>query len=297
MPVALSQPQPPWTYQPPGELSEQQFAGWLGLLESRTGISFARHQLILQTGLFQRMRETGVVDVDEYFQQVSRVPAGVAEWSQLLDSLTVKETRFFREPAALVAVYHYLCARLKQQAVNKRSLTLWSVGCSTGEEAYTLAMIADDAIDNSLADCYLAVTATDISNAALTIARRGRYAQHKLAVLQPRFKNRYLEQLSASESQLVDRLRQRLCFARSNLLNVAEMPQQAMDVIYCQNVLIYFRQQRQFQVLDALVEHLKPGGMLVLGSAEAAGWRHPAMRRSTDLAVRAYIKQKVANYE
>jgi chemotaxis methyl-accepting protein methylase len=295
MPVALSQP--PWTYQPPRELSKQQFSRWLALLETRTGISFARHQLILQTGLFQRMRETGAVDVDEYFEQASSVPDGLAEWVQLLDRVTVKETRFFREPAAFAVVHHYLCTRLKQQGENNASLNLWSVGCSSGEEAYSLAMIADDAIGNSLADCHLAVTATDISSAALKIARQGRYVAQKLTALQPRFKSRYAERVSATEYQLVDSLRQRLCFTRGNVLNVADMPRQAMDVIYCQNVLIYFRHACQLQVLDSLVEHLKPGGMLVFGSAEAAGWHHPAMRRSADVAVRAYNKQKVANYE
>lgn len=298
MSTALSQPQPPWTYQPPRALSELQISAWLALLEARSGISFTRHQLIMQTGLFQRMRETGVEDVDKYFQQVSSEPEGLAEWTLLLDRLTVKETRFFREPAAFATVHHFLCEQLKQsKASNKCALELWSVGCSSGEEAYSLAMIADDAIRESSAGGLFAVTATDISSTALTIARRGQYSQKKLAGLQPRFQSRYLQQVSATEYQLVDSLLQRLCFTRGNILSVADMPRQAMDVIYCQNVLIYFRRERQLQLLDALIEHLKLGGLLVLGSAEAAGWRHPAMRRGADLTVRAFIKEKVANYE
>jgi chemotaxis methyl-accepting protein methylase len=297
MPVATGQTQSPWSYQPPTALSEQQIHGWLTLLEARTGISFARHQLILQTGLFQRMRESGVEDVDSYYRQVSSEPEGLAEWTRLLDRLTVKETRFFREPAALAAVHDYICTLLEDPADKKPSLALWSVGCSSGEEAYSLAMIADDAIDKSAADCYLAITATDISSDVLMTARRGRYSERKLTALPLRFKHRYMQQVSASEFQLVDSLCQRLCFTRGNVLNVADMPRQAMDVIYCQNVLIYFRSERQLQVLDALVEHLNPGGLLVLGSVEAAGWHHPAMKRSADVAVRAYKKQKVANYE
>jgi type IV pilus assembly protein PilK len=89
---------------------------------------------------------------------------------------------------------------------------------------------------------------------------------------------------------VVQQLHQRLCFVQSNLQELETKPKMAMDVIYCQNVLIYFQPDCQFQVLNELVKHLKLGGLLVFGADEAAGWKHPHMYRSHDASVQAYVK-------
>jgi chemotaxis methyl-accepting protein methylase len=79
------------------------------------------------------------------------------------------------------------------------------------------------------------------------------------------------------------------------MLEIEQAPKLAMDVIFCHNVLVYFRRERQWQVLDALTEHLKPGGLLMIGPGEGVGWQHSQMQRSSDEQVHAYVKRGLTN--
>ena len=282
-----------WSYQVLPELSDEQYARWQALLEARTGICFSQHKSILQKGLVQRMREVGVSDYEQYYRQVSMVPQGAVEWAQLVDRVSVKETSFYREPHSYAVVREFLLERL-DATVRKQDSTLdiWSVGCSTGEEAYSLAVLANELIDFLNADIFLGVMATDISQSALSIARSGRYATRKLATLPLALKRKYFAPFGEQQYEILPSIKQHLCFVRGNMLDVGEIPKMAMDVIFCQNVLLYFRRNRQRQVLDSLVEHLKPGGMLMIGPGEVVGWKHSQMQRSAERSVQAYIKQK-----
>lgn len=282
-----------WAYKTPPKLNDQQYSQWQSLLEKRTGIYFSKHRSIIQTGLIQRMREIGIQDYECYFQQVSAEPHGMIEWARLVDKISVNETRFFRESNAISAVRNYLIDLLdKNNNADKAfPLDLWSVGCSTGEEAYSLAMTANEVIDYLSANCFLGVTATDISQVALSTARQGYYSFRKLEDMPLALKNKYFVKRSDGGYDIDHQLRQRICFAQGNLLELDKKPKSAMDIIYCQNVLIYFRKECQEQVLNELVEHLKPGGLLVVGLGEAAGWEHPAMLSNIDKTVQTFTKR------
>jgi chemotaxis protein methyltransferase CheR/type IV pilus assembly protein PilK len=280
-----------WSYQAPPELSDEQYARWQSLLEERTGICFLQHKSILQKGLSQRMREVGVEDYEQYFQQVSAIPQGVVEWVQLVDRIAIKETSFFRDSHSFDCVRNYLLALFEQcHGTGISTLDIWSVGCSTGEETYTLAMIANEVIDYLMEKVFLGVLGTDISQTALAKARLGCYSYRKIEALPLALKNKYFVKNSENEYQLKPEFRERLSFVQGNILELNKVPKMAMDIIYCQNVLIYFHRDRQRQVLNALVEHLKPGGLLVLGPGEVIGWQHPLMRRNGDETVQAYLK-------
>jgi type IV pilus assembly protein PilK len=268
-------------------LSDQQFADWQQLVESTTGIDFSQHRPILQGGLSRRMRQLGQTDYDTYFDQVTRWPEGLSEWRLLLDSIAVKETSFFRQPAAFELVRNYLRKRVHRA----QTIDIWSVGCSTGEEAYGLAMVATDVIERESATCYLGVLATDLCTDALQHARTGRFRAKRLEQIPEVLRRRFfvIENEQFYRAQPV--LQQRMCFAQTNLLDVERLPTMPMDVIFCQNVLVYFRRQRVKQVLDALVERLKPGGLLVLGPGEAANWQHSALVRTTHQGVTAWLRR------
>lgn len=286
---------PPWSYQSPQELSDEQYARWQTLLEERTGICFSRNKSILQKGLSQRMREVAVNDYEQYFQQVSSEPDGAVEWAKLVDKVSVKETSFFREPLSFQVVKDYLAQRYSDDTrAHDYTLDMWSVGCSTGEEAYSLAIVGSEVVKDLAATVYVGVVATDISQSALAAARSGRYVQRKLTAIPAQLKDKYFVNY-AEYSEVRDELRQRLCFVQGNILDLAKIPRMEMDVIFCQNVLVYFRRDRQWAVLDSLVEHLKPGGLLVVGPGEVSGWQHKHMRRNNDEKVQVYVKQTSAN--
>lgn len=280
----------PWTYKAPPAFSDEAFGRWQSLLEERTGISFSLHKSILQAGLYRRMQEIECEDYDEYFHKVQDGAAGFLEWGELLNRITVQETRFFRDDSAFDYVHEYLLQRIPGLVESKGSLEIWSAGCASGEEAYSLAMLAQECIELSGARMYYGVTGTDISNAALIAARSARYRERQLHTVNRALLDRYMNDAGNDTYEVVSTLKERVCFVQSNLVDADEMLGIHMDIIFCQNVLIYFRQSSKRQVLNNLVDHLKPGGILVVGQGEAMGWEHPDVSRVRSNQIDAYIR-------
>lgn len=268
---------------PEASLNDEQLAQWLELLESRTGICLASHPVILRQSLLQHFRSLGIEDSDDYLARVRSSSEGAVEWSWLAGVIAIKETRFFRDSAAFALVQQFV----RRHAPRSRELDLWSVGCATGEEAYSLAVAAMESVELVQASSYVSVTGLDISPEALDVARAGFYARRKFEGVPPGWVDKYF---SPEEGgfRVLPRVRSRVAFVRGNLLELEHAPILAMDVIFCQNVLVYFRRERQAQVLNALVDRLKPGGILVIGPSEGAGWQNPLVRRVAASDVHAY---------
>lgn len=273
-------------------LADRQFVGWQQLIEARTGLDFSLHRSILQNGLHRALRNAGQFDCDAYFDEIQHQPNASPAWQALIECIAIKETSFLRQPEAFELVRHYLY----QRAPAVTSLDLWSVGCATGEEAYGLAMAANDAIETLAANCCFGVIGSDICPDALRQARAGRFARRRMERLPDVARRRYFVANgsfagNSEYEQVVESLRQRVCFMQANLLQVEQLPVLPMDVIFCQNVLVYFRRWRTRHVLDALVQRLKPGGLLVLGPGEAAHWQHPALVRQVHDGVTAWLRR------
>jgi len=281
-----------WSLQATSAFSENQFTQWSKLLEERTGIQLSPQQkTLLQSQVSIRMRELGCNDYNQYFDTVTDGLSGLMEWSVLVDRLTVKETSFFRHRPSLEYVRRFLQNRINNRQLDN-SFDIWSVGCASGEEPYSLAMVANDCFELAALDPYYGVTATDISQSALKQARTGRYPTRKLEPLYPDEINRYLRKTEDGSFQVVDKLRDRVCFSPGNVTRVDAMPQVSMDVIFCQNLLVYFRRWLRRDILNAFADRLKPGGVLIIGLGEAADWEHPSLRRVMGADVQAYIREE-----
>ncbi|MEO0443034.1 MAG: protein-glutamate O-methyltransferase CheR [Pseudomonadota bacterium] len=280
-----------WSFKKLGDLPQQEFVLWESLLEKRTGIQLAQsHHVLLQTQVSMRMRELGIETYDKYYDYVNDE---VAEWQVLVDRLVVKETTFFRHRPSLDFVKQFL-HKLTRQSVSfdqgHKSLEIWSVGCSTGEEPYTLAAIVNDHFEAQNRQAYFGVTASDISLPALSIAREGVYSERSLSLVSDKERDAYFEPYSDGRYRVIDKFRKRVCFSQYNVLNLRDKPVQLMDIIFCQNLLIYFRRWRRRKILDQLVRHLKPGGILVIGLGEITDWQHDHMQRVANEEVQTYIK-------
>ena len=143
-----------WSMQAQSELSEDDFSRWRRLLEDRTGIHLVPQQkAFLQSQLTIRTRELGNISFDEYFHTLHEGLAGVVEWSTLIDRLVVKETRFFRHQPSFDFVRNYVNQRIADGQLAD-SFDVWSVGCATGEEPYTLAMIVNECFELASLDNY-----------------------------------------------------------------------------------------------------------------------------------------------
>ncbi len=231
----------------------------------------------LVTSLGPRMRELGLADYQAFYEYVTTGQRGAFEWERLIDRLTVHETRFFRNQDTLNLLRDVYLPQRLARGDDVQKLNVWSVGCATGEEPYSLAMVLDEALLQSRREYYLGVTATDVSLPALAFGRRGIYARSKLRHVPVPLLMRYFTPLDEQHFQVSDRLRQRVCFTRLNVIDADYGPLGLMDVIVCQNLLIYFRREQRLAALNRLVEHLRPGGVLVLGAGEIMGWDHPAL--------------------
>lgn len=282
-----------WSLRTLPSLSENQFVQWGKLLEERTGIQLVFQQKAwLESQMNSRMRDHGDENYDSYFQFVVQdtIEAKV-EWARLIDRIAVKETSFFRHRDSIEYVRNYLQHKINNQALHN-SFDIWSMGCATGEEAYSLAMVVNDCFELAAIDPYYGITAMDISSSALTAGRKGRYSKRRIEQVKPDEAKRYLQVCSDGSYEVVNKLRDRVCFTHTNIIHARQLPQVQVDVIFCQNLLVYFRRWLRRDVLNALVERLKPGGLLIVGLGEVVDWEHPKMQRTGDDQVQAYVREE-----
>jgi chemotaxis protein methyltransferase CheR/type IV pilus assembly protein PilK len=271
------------------EMDEQQFDLWVKLIRDKTGMRLPKERkTFLVTSLNLRMREIGHRDYQSYYDFLHSGREGNIEWTALVDRLTVHETRFYRDARAVMLFEENLAEYAREGA----TIQIWSAGCSTGEEPYTLAMVADRFFEREAVKGYYGITATDISLVSLASGKRAVYAERKLRDLDPSLKERYLKKLDNGQFQVAEKLRKRVCFAQLNILDARDAPIGMMDIIFCQNLLIYFDQEKRTEILDAMVCHLKPNGLLVLGPGEVIDWRNPDVARVKGTTVLAYRRRQ-----
>lgn len=258
-------------------MSDNEYALWLTLLEDRTGITLPElRKSFLLSKLSIRMQELGISEYKSYFAYVTHGKAGRVEWETLVDRLTVHETRFFRDTQALSLIKQAYLEKLNFKN-NNPNIRIWSVGCATGEEPYSLMMYIDKYMTDKNEKCYLAVTASDISHDALVVGKKAQYHRNRFTNVPTEYINNYIEEVDKEHYLINESLRKRICFNRLNLLNLDNSSVGKMEIIICQNVLIYFKRDTRLTIINQLVEHLVPGGLLILGAGEITGWQHSEM--------------------
>ena len=190
-----------------------------------------------------------------------------AAYDDLLESVLTQETSFFRYPAIFDALSRRVLPEIQARKVwaDPRTLRVWSAGCSTGEEPYSIAITICETLD--CPDAWdIEVLATDISRKALNIAAEGRYNPRELVGVQPNLVEQYFTR--KDEDYVVrPRLRNLVDFAPMNLAQMVYMGR--FDCIFCMNVLIYFSEELRLMLIRRFSDFLEPGGYLFLGHAES----------------------------
>ena len=270
-------------------MDDSEFERWASLLEKRTGVVVPlTRKAFLVTSVRGRMRETARSSFEEYFADLQKIPEGAIEWTTLVDRLTVHETHFFRHPPSLAMIAQDWLPRVTKDA-QETSLHAWSVGCSSGEEAYTLAMVLDRYLSSREGTkLYFGVTATDVSLPALAVGRAGLYPRQKFEEIPSEYSEQYCELLDADSFRIRESLRKRVGFSQFNLLDAISASMKRLDLIFCQNVLIYFARERRRDLLATLANLLKPGGLLVLGPGEVTNFAHAQLKRIESRNVLAF---------
>lgn len=236
------------------------------LLHDRCGIRLRPgKEALIRSRLARRLAAVGARSFDRYLDIVERGDG--AELRALIDALTTNKTGFFREAPH----FDYLRSRLAPAlAGGTRALRLWSAGCSTGEEPFTIAMVLRDALPPARY-ATTRILATDISTRALAAARAAAYDARAVADVPPPFRRTAFVRRGESESYRVRaELRAAVRFARLNLVDRWPM-RGPFDAIFCRNVMIYFDQHARQRVVERFIELLAPGGHLFVGHSESLG--------------------------
>jgi chemotaxis protein methyltransferase CheR len=250
-------------------LSDSEFATVARLLHDAAGLSFDdTRRDSLGYCIAERMNATQSPDVQSYLAVLDG-PEGNQERQALLDEVTIPETHFFRNPPQVRALRKYVLPELLRQAAAGKKLRIWSAGCSTGEEAYTVAILLRELMPAS-ADWDMKVVATDLSVRALEAARAGRYNERAFVMTDPLDLGRWFVLDTTSGGWVVrDEVRELVEFRHHNLVtDDPPFDEQQVDLILCRNVTIYFDRETTRRLMTRLHSRLRDGGYLFLGHAE-----------------------------
>ena len=262
-------------------MNREEFQQWAALLKDRTGMRLPDNRIsFLVTNLGMRMRQLGISDYQSYYDFVQHGREAMVEWDRLVHYLTVHETRFLRNESVLEMIREqYLPEAMDEGELDPVKIDVWSVGCSTGEEPYSVAMAIDDYMSQRDGNYYLGVTASDISRDALAVGRKGIYSRKQIKEIEPDWLDKYFTITEDDKFQVQDALRRRVCFNHLNILDVGKTPIGKMNIITCQNLLIYFDKEQRVEIANTMVEHLLPGGLLILGVGELLHWDNSHVER------------------
>jgi len=268
---------------------------WANLLEERTGTYFPKERRsFLETSIILRMKELGRHDFLDYFHFV-HAKEGENEWLILVDRLTIHETRFFRHQPSLSLLETVILPELFANKNNRNDLHIWSVGCSTGEEVYTLAMITTQFLQSlqklSPKQCSMSLIGMDISLPSLKIAKKSVYKRRNIRHVKAEYLEKYFIKQNEESFKIIESLRRQVCFMPFNIMDMTNIVMHSMDIIFCQNVLIYFTKNKRKKIIQNLIEHLKPGGYLVLGAGEVLNVPHVDLEKVTYLNALAFHRK------
>jgi chemotaxis protein methyltransferase CheR len=250
-------------------LTDAEFRLFRDFFYGTCGLHFdADSRFLLEKRLLRRMGELGLESFSAYHYLLRSDPAD-DELAAVIDELTTNETYFFREYGQLRALVDEILPEIleSRRTAGGTLVSIWSAGCSGGEEPYSVVMMAREAGLQPGRD--LRVYASDISRTMLQKARRGVYRSSSFRETDPRLQKRYFEECEGSW-RISEEVKRHVVFTHLNLLDQARMDLLGtMDVILCRNVIIYFDMKTRRRVIEAFRDKLRPGGHLLLGHSES----------------------------
>ena len=222
---------------------------------------------LLERRLSRRVRTHHFTTFREYYRHLLYHRNRDEELASIIDIITVNETYFFREQNQLKTLSEEILPEILKTNKDKKRLRIWSAGCSTGEEPYTVAMLVLE--KGRFRDWDLEIFGSDINQRVLQVARSGVYRKNSFRTTEPYFLHKYFKEENGL-SRISDNVKQYVNFTHLNLLDPVKIKLfGAMDIIFCRNVLIYFDHLSRKKVIEMFYERLVDGGYLLLGHAES----------------------------
>lgn len=243
------------------------FNAFRDLVYDKAGIALGeKKEALVAARLSKRMHSLNIPTYEEYFDYINKDTDGI-EIIKLLDSISTNVTHFFREHQHFDFIAHQLD---KWYTAGQRKFRIWSAGCSSGEEPYTIAMTINETLHGKASDTR--ILATDLSTKILTEATEGIYNERDIEKIPENFIHHYFDQITIDSKvhfQIKSNCRSLVTFQRLNLTNTPFPMKGPFDFIFCRNVMIYFDNIMRKRLLEEYHRLLKPGGFLLVGHAES----------------------------
>ncbi len=257
----------------PKGMSERTFLKFSSFVHSELGIKMPTgKKTMLQARLSKRLRKLGIMSFDEYYDFVFSGEGRAEELQNMIDVITTNKTDFFREPRHFDYIVQTALPELIHNGAikNGRKVLVWSAGCSTGEEPYTIAIVLSEFAERC-PGFQFSILATDLSTKVLKEAALGIYSEEDVETIPLGLKKKYLLKSRDRKKRMVrivPELRSGIDFRSLNFMEDDYGIRRARDVIFCRNVLIYFDRPTQEIVLKRICRHLRPGGYMFMGHSE-----------------------------
>ena len=244
-------------------LNDADYERFRKLIYDESGITFsATNRSILDSRIKELLRKKNIATPTEYYAVVTK---NIEEMKEMLDSVTTNLTRFFRNQPHFDAFINYVIPNVieRKKATMDRTIKIWSAGCSTGEEPYTIAMILKEILPPGFK---FQITASDISLKSLMVGQQGFYPESRIQGIPPNFLAKYFIK-NEKGYQVVPELMSTIKFDYHNLRNDSGM--RNLDVVFCRNVLIYFDEAAQKNCIDRFWDAMANKSYLFIGHSES----------------------------
>lgn len=252
-------------------ITDQEFTNLRDFIYAECGIYIAdNRKYLLENRLGNRIKKLNLKNFDEYYNLLRFDPAKGAEMKKLFEVITTNETSFYRNPPQLKVFQEEVLGDVLASCRKKgRKLRIWSAGCSTGEEPYTISIIIHEMLKAELPNWDIRITANDLSERVLESARRGVYNDYTLRTTPEEVVARYFD-VDNGQNKIRQEVKRLVSYGQINLRDRVQVKRvERSQIVFCRNVIIYFDDEMKKRVINAFYDNLLPGGYLIIGHSES----------------------------
>ncbi|WP_024655739.1 CheR family methyltransferase [Borrelia hispanica] len=252
------------------KINQEEFYRLSKIIYNNFGINLSeKKKLLIESRLSSTIKAKNLTNFTEYINYLENQKNQIS-LIELVDKISTNHTYFFREPNHFEFLANNLLPKMIKRITQtqEKEIRIWSAGCSSGEEAYTIAMILNEYINNNKIQCKAKILATDISITVLREAKEGIYPEDRVKTLPKYLKIKYLNKLENDKFEVKDELKEMTVFKKLNLMNDVFPFNKKFDLIFCRNVMIYFDEQTRNKLADKFNKYLKDDSYLLIGHSE-----------------------------
>jgi chemotaxis protein methyltransferase CheR len=253
------------------EITDREFELLTKLIYDKIGINLTDQKRALVMGRLQKLlRQKNFSNFHQYYEYVLNEKSGEA-LGELANYISTNHTFFYREKDHFEFFVKETLPWIEERMKNSNSndIRIWSAGCSSGEEPYTLVMLMMEYFGPRYTHFNAGILATDISEKALGIAKEGIYSYERIRNLPEHFIKKYFKRAGANDWKIDDRVKNEVTFRKFNLMNEVFPFRKQFDTIFCRNVMIYFDLPTRYKLVDKFYEMTMPSGYLFIGHSES----------------------------